>query len=71
MWGDGMSSIIITIIMCNGFLISFVLIISSIIEIKQWCKKRSNKNKIREVNDSKPDAQSLEENINVIEIENK
>lgn len=63
MWGTGMSSIVIIIIMCNGFLISIVIMISSIIELVQWWKKKINKNKVKIVNDLKSEQASRNEDV--------
>ena len=43
MWFGGMSAIIIMIIMINGFLISLILIVDSLIGLCKYCRmKKSN-----------------------------
>ena len=71
MWGEGMASIIIMIVMCNGFLISFVLITSSVVELVQWYKARANKNKVIVLRNIKLPVESLDENINVNNVKNE
>jgi hypothetical protein len=71
MWAEGMASIIIMIIMINGFLISFVLITSSVVELVQWYKNRANKNKVIVMENIKLPDESLDENINVNNVKNE